>query len=301
MQHIDPEEIQHNLAARVSYLKKFIDFGQGDIDALRGSLSLVAPILPNIVDTIYKKLLSFDITSKSFAPARYAAIENLPIGPTITTSSPVMLHRKNMLTGWAVRIFQCADDDEFWEYLDYIGKRHAGKIRPTGRRSEQALYIDEIHIGILMGYVADVLIENVMGVASISNEQKRDLIRAANKILWIQHDLFSRHYKSTPVTSIKGLNPAPIPTSGNGHTNGNGNGKVEQGNSPDLDEGIELGHGAGAVGNRGSGVAHGKDLVGLLGMKSKEIPIASQDEIPSLAAAPAPLKRVGFFKTMRWT
>ena len=51
----------------------------------------------------------------------------------------------------------------------------------------------------LLGLISDVLIKTLMEL-DISNDQKNAVIRAFQKLLWIQNDFISRHYVATPET-----------------------------------------------------------------------------------------------------
>jgi len=44
-----------------------------------------------------------------------------------------------------------------------------------------------------MGFVADALLANILGLA-ISDEQKTAMARGFSKLLWLQNDLINRHY-----------------------------------------------------------------------------------------------------------
>lgn len=49
-------------------------------------------------------------------------------------------------------------------------------------------------MGALLGYVVDIVVGAVMGMDVIDNEMKCRVIRALNKVVWIQNDLMARHY-----------------------------------------------------------------------------------------------------------
>lgn len=62
MEHIDRQKLYTDLMYRFQYVSKFIGFGEEDIAAIKGAAGFVGPLVPTIVDTVYKKLFSFDIT-----------------------------------------------------------------------------------------------------------------------------------------------------------------------------------------------------------------------------------------------
>jgi hypothetical protein len=73
---------------------------------------------------------------------------------------------------------------------------HTG--RPGVKRQEKRpdLKVDYIHINVLLGYDMDIIVGAVMDMNVIDTQMKSRVIRALNKVLWIQNDLFSRHYIS---------------------------------------------------------------------------------------------------------
>ncbi len=68
MQHISASSLQTDLPSRISYLSAFLELTASDGEALLAAKPLVAPLVPTILDLVYKKLLSFDITAQSFVP-----------------------------------------------------------------------------------------------------------------------------------------------------------------------------------------------------------------------------------------
>lgn len=46
----------------------------------------------------------------------------------------------------------------------------------------------------LLGYVVDLVVGAVMEMEVIDTQMKSRVIRALNKVVWIQNDLFARHY-----------------------------------------------------------------------------------------------------------
>jgi hypothetical protein len=65
---------------------------------------------------------------------------------------------------------------------------HSGQVRSA------PLNIEYIHIGACMGYIQDIWIEAMMSHPVLSLRRKIALVRAVNKILWIQNDLFARYH-----------------------------------------------------------------------------------------------------------
>jgi len=67
MQHISTESLS-DLPSRISYLSSFLNLTPEDGETLRASKPLVAPLIPVILEAVYTKLLSYDITAQAFVP-----------------------------------------------------------------------------------------------------------------------------------------------------------------------------------------------------------------------------------------
>ena len=67
MQHIEASLLE-DLPSRIAYLSSFLELTAADGEALLAAKPLVAPLVPTILDAVYTKLLSFDITAQAFVP-----------------------------------------------------------------------------------------------------------------------------------------------------------------------------------------------------------------------------------------
>jgi len=67
MQHIEASSLE-DLPSRIEYLSSFLDLNASDGEALLGAKPLVAPLIPSILNAVYVKLLSYDITAQAFVP-----------------------------------------------------------------------------------------------------------------------------------------------------------------------------------------------------------------------------------------
>ena len=54
--------LEKDLEYRFNYLTKFLEFGAEDIDLIKGSAASLIPLVPAVVEEIFTKLFSFDIT-----------------------------------------------------------------------------------------------------------------------------------------------------------------------------------------------------------------------------------------------
>ncbi|KAB5590704.1 hypothetical protein CTheo_5852 [Ceratobasidium theobromae] len=197
MQHVDAELIETDLQARIDYLAKFIEFGAADVEALHGAAPIVKGLVPAAVDAVYEKLFSFDITRASFM-TRHTGFQGKVAArlEDITHESEQIKFRKDILKVWVVKVFT-ADytDPKTFEYLDRVGVMHTGKSGFKHREKKDPLFVDYVHCAILLGYVQSMLTSAVMG-QDLPEEVKTATLVAINKVMWIQNDLFARHYIS---------------------------------------------------------------------------------------------------------
>lgn len=197
MHEISPSSLNF-LPSRISYLKSFLSFTSEDGAALRASAPLVAPLVPAILDAVYTKLLSYDITAKAFVPRQPGYDGSVPKGALeLNLDHPQIAHRKGFLKAYLVKLVSnedWSDESKFWEYLDTIGIMHTGVPGFKHRAKRPELRVEYVHMGLLLGYVEDVVVKSVLGMDGVDAETKGKVARAFNKLLWIQNDLFARHY-----------------------------------------------------------------------------------------------------------
>ncbi|CAE6469834.1 unnamed protein product, partial [Rhizoctonia solani] len=113
----------------------------------------------------------------------------------INHDSEQIKFRKDFLKVWLVKIFTADyNDHKTYEYLDRVGVMHTGKAGFKHREKKNPLFVDYAHCAILLGYVQGMLTSAVMGCDDLSDEVKATTVLAINKVMWIQNDLFARHY-----------------------------------------------------------------------------------------------------------
>jgi len=206
MHEISPSSLDF-LPSRISYLKSFLSFTSEDGAALRASAPLVAPLVPAILDAVYTKLLSYDITAKAFVPRQPGYNGSVPKDALeLNVNHPQIVHRKDFLKAYLVKLVSnedWSDESKFWEYLDTVGIMHTGVPGFKHREKRPELRVEYIHMGLLLGYVEDVVVKSVLGMDGVDAETKGKVARAFNKLLWIQNDLFARHYVVDQDTGTK--------------------------------------------------------------------------------------------------
>jgi hypothetical protein len=208
MQHIDPESLS-NLESRVSYSKSFVGFTTEDAQAIHDSKPVVAALVPTVVDEVYKKLLSFDITAMSFVPRQTgyegeapAALEDLNL------DHPQIKFRMSFLKGYLVKLVTMDyDKASTWDYLDKVAIMHTGEPGFAHRAKRPGLRVEYVHMGLLLGYVVDLLLGAVIEHPDLDDKTKSRVLRAFNKILWIQNDLFALHYVAGKPNTQQQTNP----------------------------------------------------------------------------------------------
>ncbi len=80
-----------NLPTRVSYLCAFLSLTSADAAILRSAQPLITPLVPSLLNAVYTKLLSFDITAKIFVP------KDTDDDGRMTIAHPQIVMRKDFL------------------------------------------------------------------------------------------------------------------------------------------------------------------------------------------------------------
>ncbi|CAG8888243.1 unnamed protein product [Penicillium egyptiacum] len=187
--HVDRKLLYTSLEERIKYLHDFLDFNSADIEALMTGNKYIKQLIPAVVNLVYKKLLQYDITSRAFH-TRTTVDENEPEEEYLHEETPKIQRRKMFLRWYLTRLCQDPTTMDFWRYLNKVGMMHSGQGRMT------PLNIEYIHLGACLGYIQDIWIEAMLSHPHLSLRRKIALVRAVNKILWIQNDLFARYHSS---------------------------------------------------------------------------------------------------------
>lgn len=197
MQHVDPAALL-NLSRRVAFMKSFLSFTEADGHSIESSKPLLAPLIPAILDAVYSKLLSYDITAKAFVPRQPGHTGEVPKDVTeLAFDHPQIARRKDFLKQYLVRLVSnndWRDNSKFWEYLDRVGIMHTGETAFAHRKNRPELRVEYIHMGMLLGFVEDAVAKAVLEAEELDVTKKTEVLRAFNKLLWIQNDLFAKHY-----------------------------------------------------------------------------------------------------------
>jgi len=188
-EHIDSSRLSEDLRYRFEYISKFINFTNDDITALNTLAPIILPIIPVIVDAVYRKLFQFDITKNYFVLRNDGFDGPLKQNENLTLDSAQMTYRRDMLSGHLKRLFlQREWTDDFLQYLSRVGQMHTNKF------GSLSINVDYIHINATLGYIETLIIDAVWVADNLDNKIKKDIVLALNKVFRIQNDLFLLHY-----------------------------------------------------------------------------------------------------------
>ncbi|KAJ1562220.1 hypothetical protein HK096_000913 [Nowakowskiella sp. JEL0078] len=189
IQNIERDRLYTDLVYRFNYVAGFIGFGEDDNKSIHDSAALLAPLVPSVVDAVYDKLFSYDITKKVFA-TRMDQFKGKVIEDAnrLTLTSDQIKFRKGHLSKYLVKLVTADYDEKFIKYLDKVALIHL-----KSDIKETLINVEYIHINALMGYVESVLLGAISDLP-LSAEVKKATIVAFSKLLWIQNDLFAQYY-----------------------------------------------------------------------------------------------------------
>jgi hypothetical protein len=70
---------------------------------------------------------------------------------------------------------------------------HTGQASFSRRASRPELRVDYIHMALLLGYLLNLLIDEI-SILPIEERYKRGVLKAVTKVIFVQNDLFARQY-----------------------------------------------------------------------------------------------------------
>lgn len=184
-EHIDRTRLNTDLRYRFDYLSKVLDFTSTDIAILNQISTIIQPLIPVIVDQVYRKLFSFDIT-KQYLVLRHSCLAN--ILPT-DFHLQGLEYRKNMLSDYLKHVFTEQQWNEtFLDYLSSVARIH------TDQAGSPAIQVDHIHVNIFCGLVEQILLDIILKNSTLNQQIKSGAVLAINKFFWIQNNIFSMNY-----------------------------------------------------------------------------------------------------------
>lgn len=188
IEHIDEPRLDSDVEYRVGFLTKFIGFGAADIALIHESAAHLGPVVPALVDAVYDKLFTFDATMRHFVPRQHGFDGTTPASlDALSLDHEQIAFRKKHLAQYLVKLVTTPYDGKMLQYLDWVGRIH------TAKAGNPSIIVPLVQIDALFGFVNDAVIATIQGLA-IDQAKKDAMVRAFTKLLWIQADLFVRHY-----------------------------------------------------------------------------------------------------------
>ena len=199
MQQIDEARLETDVVYRVGYVSEFMGFSDCDVSAIHGAASLLAPVVPALVDAVYEKLFSYDATKRHFVPRQSGYDGPVPDGvEALALDHQMIQFRKSHLARYLVALVTKPYDGKMIGYLDLVGKMH------TPKAGSVALDVPLVQMNALLGFVADALTATILELG-LERECEQRTLRAFSKLLWLQNDLINRHYQEA-----KSVQPAEM-------------------------------------------------------------------------------------------
>jgi hypothetical protein len=189
MQEIDEPRLEHDLEYRYEYLKEFVGFGPDDVAAIRETLALLAPIIPEIVDESYKTLLSNTATARHFVPRQSGFQGNAPESiEALSISHEQIQFRKDHLQRYLMNLLGHSYDSKVVKFFDVTARIH------TPNAGNPNINVPLVQMNAFMGRLSDILTDKILGL-EIEADAKLRCLRAFHKILWLQNDFICRQYQ----------------------------------------------------------------------------------------------------------
>lgn len=190
MQSIDEARLETDPQYRYEYLAEFIGFGPDDASLIQASAPFLGPLIPQLVENTYEKLLSYDATARHFVPRQAGYEGPLPGGVAdLVQAHPQIRFRKEHLSRYFMQLLGRSYDAKMIQYLDMVGKMH------TPKAGSKEIDVPLVQMNALMGLLADTLTE-VISQQPLDAATSLRTLRAFQKLMWIQNDFISRHYQA---------------------------------------------------------------------------------------------------------
>jgi hypothetical protein len=104
-EHIDDEKLNVDIHYRFDFISKFINFTSEDIKILNNFANIILPVIPVIVDSVYRKLFQYDVTKNYFIINDEISDGSTRQDESLSLDSPQILYRKDMLSTYLKRLF----------------------------------------------------------------------------------------------------------------------------------------------------------------------------------------------------
>jgi hypothetical protein len=189
MKQINEEQLQDDVQQRYEFLTEFIDFGPDDVKLIQASAPHIGPKIGEMVDQTYEKLLSCDATARHFLPRQHGCEDEVADDVSqLTASHPQIQFRKDHLNRYFVSLIGRSYDAKMVQYLDMVGRIH------TSHAGNSEIHVPLIQMNALLGLVSDILTTALIA-SPLDDATTLRTVKAFQKLLWIQNDFVSRHYR----------------------------------------------------------------------------------------------------------
>jgi hypothetical protein len=196
MTQIDEPRLESDLGYRFEYLAAFMGFGPEDVATIHGAAPALAPLVPTLVDAVYQKLHTYDSTWRHFLPKQFGYDGPVPTTfADVTPDHPMIKYRKEHLARYLAALVTRPYDAKMVGYLDMVGKIH------TPKAGAQDIDVPLVQMNALMGFVSDALTATILSLG-LARDVEVKMLRAFNKLLWLQNDLIGRHYQAETSSAI---------------------------------------------------------------------------------------------------
>ncbi|KAI9203715.1 Protoglobin-domain-containing protein [Polychytrium aggregatum] len=189
---IERDRLYTDRLYRFQYISKFAEFGEKDIAAIKASAPLVAPLVPTIVDRVYEKLFSFDITKAYFTQKGDGFGGQVTVDiKTLSLQDEQIVFRKDFLKRYLVKLVTAEYDAKFVNYLDWVGRIHT-----SNPLKKSKINVEYVHVGALFAWLHGFLAETLDSHPDLQADPvtRSKTIAAFSKLLWIQNDFFAKYY-----------------------------------------------------------------------------------------------------------
>ena len=193
MIHVNEQRLESDVNYRFQYISEFLGFGAEDVAAIHAAASVIAPVVPALVNAVYDQLQHYDATWRHFVPRQTGYEGNVPKTlEEVTQDHEMIRFRKEHLGRYLTALVSKPYDGKMVAYLDMVGKMH------TPKAGSKELSVPLVQMNALLGFVADALTNTILGL-SLERAHEIRTLRAFGKLLWLQNDLINRHYQHAVV------------------------------------------------------------------------------------------------------
>ncbi len=188
MQTIDEARLELDPTYRYEYLAGFLGFGGEEATLIQSAAPYLGPLIPQLVEQTYEKLLSYTATARHFLPRQAGYEGPVPADLSdLTSAHPQIQFRKEHLSRYFMQILGRSFDAKMVLYLDMVGKIH------TTAAGNKEITVPLVQMNALLGLMNDV-ITGAIDQLPMDAAGKWDTARAFTKLFWIQNDFINRHY-----------------------------------------------------------------------------------------------------------